>query len=58
MEYLKANGVPAEQITLRFHGERYPLAPNNSQANRAKNRRVSVALARVAEASETPEAPL
>ena len=58
MEYLKANGVPAEQITLRFHGERYPLAPNNSQANRAKNRRVTVALNRVAEAAETPETPL
>jgi len=58
MEYLKAHGVPAEQITLRFHGERYPLAPNNSEANRAKNRRVSVALARVAEAAGTPETPL
>lgn len=58
MEYLKAHGVPAEQITLRFHGERYPLAPNNSEANRAKNRRVTVALARVAEAAGTPETPL
>lgn len=58
MEYLKANGVSAEQITLRFHGERYPLAPNNSQANRAKNRRVTMGLARVAEADETPETPL
>lgn len=58
MEYLQANGVAAEQITLRFHGERYPLAPNTSEANRAKNRRVTVALARVAEAAETPEAPL
>lgn len=46
MEYLKAHGVPAEQITLRFHGERYPLAPNNSAANRAKNRRVTVRLER------------
>ena len=58
MEYLKTNGVPAEQITLRFHGERYPLAPNNSEANRAKNRRVTVALARVADAAGTPETPL
>ncbi|WP_372866571.1 OmpA family protein [Pseudomonas sp.] len=58
MEYLQANGVSPEQITLRFHGERYPLVPNNSEANRAKNRRVSVALARVAEADETPETPL
>jgi len=58
MAYLKANGVPAEQITLRFHGERYPLAPNNSPANRAKNRRVSVALERVAEPAGAPETPL
>ncbi|WP_079202760.1 OmpA family protein [Pseudomonas sp. CC6-YY-74] len=58
MEYLQANGVSVEQITLRFHGERYPLAPNNSEANRAKNRRVTMGLARVAEADETPETPL
>jgi outer membrane protein OmpA-like peptidoglycan-associated protein len=58
MEYLHANGVPAEQITLRFHGERYPLVPNNSPANRAKNRRVSVALARVAEPAGAPETSL
>ena len=50
MEYLKANGVPAENITLRFHGERYPLVPNNSEANRAKNRRVNVQLERAPEA--------
>ncbi|TBU94727.1 flagellar protein MotY [Phytopseudomonas dryadis] len=59
MEYLKANGVPEEQITLRFHGERYPLVPNSNAANRAKNRRVSVRLERVPAApaepaSETP----
>ncbi len=52
-EYLKANGVPAEQILVRFHGERYPLAPNNSEANRAKNRRVTMTLSREA----VPEAP-
>ena len=56
MEYLKANGVPEEQITLRFHGERYPLVPNNNEANRGKNRRVSLRLEREAEAA-VPEAP-
>ena len=55
MEYLEANGVPESQITLRFHGERYPLVPNNSEANRAKNRRVSVQLEREA-MPETPPA--
>ena len=48
MEFFKANGVQASQITLRFHGERYPLAPNTTAANRAKNRRVNVHLARMA----------
>lgn len=47
MDYLKAQGVPEQQITLRFHGERYPLAPNTNEANRARNRRVNVHLERV-----------
>lgn len=45
-EYLVANGVPKEQITLRFHGERYPLVSNNTEANRARNRRVTLRLER------------
>ena len=51
-EYLQANGVPEAQITLRFHGERYPLVRNDSAAARAKNRRVTLRLEREA-ASET-----
>jgi len=46
MEFFKANGIQESQITVRFHGERYPLAPNTSNANRAKNRRVAVRLER------------
>ncbi len=46
MEFFKANGIQESQITLRFHGERYPLAPNTSNANRAKNRRVAIRLER------------
>lgn len=56
-DYLKANGVPQEQITLRFHGERYPIAPNNSPLNRAKNRRVTLRLEREAEPAAPAEAP-
>lgn len=68
-DYLMANGVPDEQITVRFHGERYPLAPNNSPANRATNRRVTLQLdketamaaaapgATAAESAPTPAAP-
>ena len=49
MDYLKAQGVPEEQITLRFHGEQYPLVPNTNNANRARNRRVNIHLDRVPE---------
>ncbi|MWV13432.1 OmpA family protein [Pseudomonas sp. R-28-1W-6] len=59
-EYLKASGVPAEQIVVRFHGERYPLVPNKGESNRAKNRRVTLTLSRepLAEpAEETAPAP-
>ncbi len=48
MDYFKAQGIPEQQITLRFHGERYPLVPNTNEANRARNRRVNVHLERVA----------
>ena len=54
MEYLKASGIAPEQITMRFHGERYPVAPNNNEANRAKNRRVTILLDRVPEAAVPP----
>ncbi|BBP79081.1 OmpA family protein [Pseudomonas gingeri NCPPB 3146 = LMG 5327] len=47
MEFFKANGIPESQIVMRFHGERYPLAPNTNPANRAKNRRVNIHLERV-----------
>lgn len=47
MDFFKENGIQESQITLRFHGEQYPLVRNSSAANRAKNRRVSVRLERV-----------
>ena len=52
MDFFKANGIQESQITLRFHGERYPLAPNTNAANRASNRRVNVQLERVAPAEQ------
>ncbi|MHB9799651.1 MotY family protein [Pseudomonas sp. MT3] len=57
MDYLKANGVPESQITLRFYGERYPLVKNNSEANRARNRRVTVNLSRGPAAEAEPAVP-
>jgi outer membrane protein OmpA-like peptidoglycan-associated protein len=55
-EYLIANGVKEEQITLRFHGERYPLVPNSNARNRAQNRRVAVRLEREAAVPATATA--
>ncbi|WP_191487404.1 flagellar protein MotY [Pseudomonas sp. FEN] len=57
MDYFKANGVPESQIVMRFHGERYPLVPNNSPANRAKNRRVNIHLERVPVAEKPAPVP-
>lgn len=57
-DYFKAHGVPEAQITVRFHGERYPLAKNNSAANRARNRRVNIELDRVAIAEAPVEKPV
>ncbi|WP_271411150.1 flagellar protein MotY [Pseudomonas sp. Q1-7] len=59
-DFFKANDFPEAQMVMRFHGERYPLVPNNSAANRAKNRRVTVRLSRVdlpVEASPAAPAP-
>lgn len=55
-DYLKAHGVPEARIDVRFHGEQYPLVPNNSAANRARNRRVNIELEKKP-GSEVPTAP-
>ncbi|WP_338580076.1 OmpA family protein [Pseudomonas sp. ML2-2023-6] len=47
MDYFKEHGLQESQITVRFHGEQYPLVPNSNRVNRAKNRRVSVRLERL-----------
>lgn len=42
--YLVERGVDEALINTRFHGERYPVAANNSAGGRAKNRRVTLRL--------------
>ena len=42
--YLIEHGVPEESITMRFHGDRYPVASNATADGRAKNRRVTLRL--------------
>ena len=44
--YLRTKGVDKKMIVRRYHGERQPLVANDSDSNRAKNRRVSVRLER------------
>lgn len=43
-EYLVAKGVDSNQIVVRYHGERYPIASNNAASGKAKNRRVTIRL--------------
>jgi outer membrane protein OmpA-like peptidoglycan-associated protein len=45
-DYLVKQGVPAEIITTRYHGSRFPVARGQSAAARAENRRVTVRLER------------
>lgn len=47
LRYLVNKGVPESAITSRWHGERYPVAGNESVAGRARNRRVTIRLERV-----------
>jgi outer membrane protein OmpA-like peptidoglycan-associated protein len=41
-DYLEKQGVPASQITVSSGGKNDPIAPNNTEAGRAQNRRVVI----------------
>ncbi|AHM59146.1 outer membrane protein/peptidoglycan-associated (lipo)protein [Flammeovirgaceae bacterium 311] len=43
-QYVTAQGVSSSRITTRGYGETQPLASNDSEAGRAQNRRVEVAI--------------
>ncbi len=45
-DFLVEQGVPRDMITVRWHGERYPVATNRTKIGRAKNRRVTVRMER------------
>lgn len=40
--YFVLRGVPAEQLVVKAYGRSMPIAPNDTPANRAKNRRVEL----------------
>ena len=48
-DYLTRRGIPEDWVSVRWHGERYPVASNANAAGRAKNRRVTVRLEKVKE---------
>ncbi|UJJ31716.1 flagellar protein MotY [Halopseudomonas maritima] len=43
-DYLMAQGVEESLFSMRFHGDRYPIASNRTAEGRAANRRVMVRL--------------
>jgi len=43
-DYLVSQGVTANRFTVKWYGESQPKYPNNSEANRALNRRVEMAV--------------
>lgn len=45
-KYLLAAGIDQSLITMRYHGERYPIIKNKNRASRSKNRRVTIRLSR------------
>jgi outer membrane protein OmpA-like peptidoglycan-associated protein len=42
--YLVDQGLPADNITMRWHGDKFPIANNGTKAGQARNRRVTVRL--------------
>jgi outer membrane protein OmpA-like peptidoglycan-associated protein len=42
--YLKAQGVAASRVQSFWYGSKQPVVPNNSDANKAKNRRVEFSI--------------
>ncbi len=43
-DYLIKHQIPAGQISWRGYGERFPLAPNDTDAHRQENRRVEITI--------------
>lgn len=42
--YLESQNLPASRLNTKWYGESQPKFPNNSEANREKNRRVELAI--------------
>lgn len=53
VDYLTTRGVPEDMLQVRWHGERYPVASNQTAAGRAENRRVTLRVDRFEPPRET-----
>lgn len=53
--YFIKKGINPDMVTLRFHGQRYPISSNNTASGRAKNRRVTVRLEQREDMAIPPE---
>lgn len=47
VEYLKAEGIADERVSVVFYGEKQPIAPNTSPDGRRKNRRVEFKILKI-----------
>ncbi|GEM_PF-1081587 len=52
--YLISKGIPKEKVEIVGYGESRPLYPNNTEENRAKNRRVEIEVLKECEGEGTP----
>lgn len=57
VDYLLARGVSEDLLVARWHGERYQVATNQTEAGKAKNRRVTIRLSKEAPAKMNKKSP-
>ncbi len=56
-DYLAAHGIAADEIAMRGEGERNPTYPNDTPANRQKNRRVDIDFLTIEESTVSEPTP-